>query len=70
MRNIFILNEIWMQDKNIYFGIGTHFTWLKYFTYHLLPVLAPNYKHHILLSAEVREVCYSLHRPAKILRQR
>jgi hypothetical protein len=27
-----------------------HFTWLKYFTYHLLlvPVLAPKYKQHIL----------------------
>jgi len=50
MRDIFILNEIWAQDK-IYFG--KHFAWLKYFTYHLLlvPVLAPNYKQHILLPA-------------------
>jgi hypothetical protein len=25
------------------------FAWLKYFTYQLVPVLAPNYKQHILL---------------------
>jgi hypothetical protein len=28
--------------------------------FYLVPVLTPNYKHHILLSAEVRKVCYSL----------
>jgi len=33
---------------------------LKYFTYHLVPVLAPNYKQHILSPAKVRKVCYSL----------
>jgi D-alanyl-lipoteichoic acid acyltransferase DltB (MBOAT superfamily) len=42
MRDIFTLNEIWAQDKNIYFG--RHFAWLKYFTYQLVPVLAPNYE--------------------------
>jgi hypothetical protein len=57
-RGIFILNEIWAQDKNIYFG--KHFDWLKYFTYHLVLVLAPNYKQHILSPAEVRKVFYSL----------
>jgi hypothetical protein len=31
--------------KYIYFG--RHFAWLTYCTYHLLPVLAPNYKQHI-----------------------
>jgi hypothetical protein len=50
MRGIFILNEIWAQDK-IYFG--KHFAWLKYFTYRLVPVLAPNYKQHILSPAKV-----------------
>jgi hypothetical protein len=38
------LDEIWTQ--NLYFG--RHFAWLKYFTYHLVPVLAPNNKQHIL----------------------
>jgi hypothetical protein len=33
---------------------------LKYFAYRLVPVLAPNYKQHILLPAEVRDVCYSV----------
>jgi hypothetical protein len=35
MRDIFIFNEIRVQGK-IYFG--RHFAWLKYFTYHLVPV--------------------------------
>jgi hypothetical protein len=37
-----------------------HFTWLKYFTYRLVLVLALNYRQHILSPAEVRNVCYSL----------
>jgi hypothetical protein len=32
------------------------FAWLKYFTYHSVPVLAPNYKQHILSPANVRKV--------------
>jgi hypothetical protein len=36
------------------------FAWLEYFTHHLVPVLALNYKQQILLLAEVRKVCYSL----------
>jgi hypothetical protein len=36
-----------------------HFAWLKYFTHPLVPVLAPNYKQHILSPAEVRKVCCS-----------
>jgi hypothetical protein len=44
--------------KSICFG--KRFAWLKYFTYRLEPVLAPNYKQHILSSAEVRKVWYSL----------
>jgi hypothetical protein len=39
---------------------GRLFAWLKYFTDQLVPVLAPNYKQHILLPAEVRKECYSL----------
>jgi hypothetical protein len=52
MGEIFILNKIWVPDK-IYFD--RHFAWLKYFTYHLVPILAPNCKQHILSL-----VCYSL----------
>jgi hypothetical protein len=33
---------------------------LKYFTYHLAPLLAANYKQHILSTAKRRKVCYSL----------
>jgi hypothetical protein len=57
MWGIFIFNEIRAQGE-IYFG--RHFSWLKYFTYHSVPVLAPNYKQHILSPATVRELCYSL----------
>jgi hypothetical protein len=57
VRNIFIWNEIWAKSK---IHIDRHFLWLKYFTYHLVPVLDPNYKQHILSPANVRKVCYSL----------
>jgi hypothetical protein len=33
---------------------------MKYFTYQLIPVLAPNYKQHILFLAEDRKVYYLL----------
>jgi hypothetical protein len=33
---------------------------MTYFTYHSVPVLAPNYKQHILSSAKLRKECYSL----------
>jgi hypothetical protein len=36
-----------------------HFAWLTYFTYHLAPVLAPNYKQHILLLANIEK--YVIH---------
>jgi hypothetical protein len=41
---------------------GRNIAWLKYFTHDLLLVLvlAPNCKQHILLPAEVRNLCYSL----------
>jgi hypothetical protein len=51
------MNEIWTQDK-IHILIGT--AWLKYFTRHLVQVLAPNYKQHILSLAKARKVRYSL----------
>jgi hypothetical protein len=57
MRDILIFNEIRVQGK-IYFG--RHFAWLKYFTYHLVPVLAPNYKQNILSLDKIRKLCYSL----------
>jgi hypothetical protein len=41
-------------------AFGRHFAWLKYFTHPLVPVLAPNYKQHILSPALIREICYSL----------
>jgi hypothetical protein len=56
MRGIFTLNKIRTQDK-IYVFIGT---WLTYFTYHLVPVLAPNYRQHILSLSEVTKICSSL----------
>jgi hypothetical protein len=37
-----------------------HFAWLIYFTYQLVPVLARNYKQHILSLAKLKTVCYSL----------
>jgi hypothetical protein len=53
--------------------LGTYLFWTKYgckkkyifsqaqyFTCHLVAVLAPNYKQHILSPAEVRKECYSL----------
>jgi hypothetical protein len=46
-----------MQDE-ILILVGT---WLKFFIYHLVvPVLAPNYKQHILSPAKVKIECYSL----------
>jgi hypothetical protein len=54
MRDVFIFNEIWAQDK-IYRVFWQVFR-LKYFTYQLVPVLAPSYKQHILSPAKVREV--------------
>jgi hypothetical protein len=38
---------------------GSHFASLKYFTYHLVPVLAPKYKRHILSPPRFRNICYS-----------
>jgi hypothetical protein len=57
MMDIFILDDIWVQNKYI---LCSNLAFLKYFTYHLVPALAPNYKQHILSPAEVRKVCYSL----------
>jgi hypothetical protein len=37
-----------------------HFAWMKYFAYHLEPVLVPNNNQHILSPAKVRKVRYSL----------
>jgi hypothetical protein len=46
--------------RKIKYYFGRHFAWFKYFTYHLVPALAPKYKQHILSPATVRKVCYSL----------
>jgi hypothetical protein len=49
--------EVWAQHKTYNF-IDTLLGW--YFTYHLVLVLAPNYKMLILSSAKLRKVCYLL----------
>jgi hypothetical protein len=46
-----------MQGKTYF---DRHFAWLKYFTYHLQPVLALNYKQHILSPDKFTKVRYSL----------
>jgi hypothetical protein len=51
MRETFILKEILTQEKIICFG--------GHFACHLVPVLAPNYKQHILSPAKVGKVCSS-----------
>jgi hypothetical protein len=56
MRDVFILNKVWAQHKTYFFR---HFTWMTYFTHHL--VLVPNHNQHIFLLAKLRKVCYSLH---------
>jgi hypothetical protein len=50
MSDIFNLNETWAQDK-IHILVGTLVD--ENFTYHLVPVLAPNHKQHILSPAKV-----------------
>jgi hypothetical protein len=35
-------------------------TWLKYFTYHLVTILTPNYKQHILSPTKLRKICSPL----------
>jgi hypothetical protein len=52
------IKNIYILVHTLYFG--THFAWLKYFTHHLVPVMAPNYNQHIFSPAEDRKVCYSL----------
>jgi hypothetical protein len=53
MWDIFILNEIWEQGK-IYILIGTLLSLnILLIAYHLVPVLAPNSKQHILSPAKV-----------------
>jgi hypothetical protein len=54
---MFVFNEIWAQGKICFDRL---FACLKYFTHRLVPVLAPNYKQHILSPDKIREVCYSL----------
>jgi hypothetical protein len=58
MRDILILNEILTQDK-IY--ICMRLLGFNYFTYHSVPVLAPNYKQHILSPAKVNFLSVSQH---------
>jgi hypothetical protein len=56
MRDIFILNGILAQDRKKYFCRS--YVWLKYFTYHLVPLLALNYTQHILSAAKVIKLRY------------
>jgi hypothetical protein len=55
MRDVIVLKELWAQGK---ICICWNMYWLK--SFHLVPVLVPNYIQNILLPAEVRKVCYSL----------
>jgi hypothetical protein len=56
VRGIFILNEMWTQDKTYF---DNYFAWLKYFTYQLVTVLAPNYTQYILSPVKVRKASIS-----------
>jgi hypothetical protein len=58
MREVLILNAIWAQGKKYFDRL---FAWLKYYIYHLISILAPKYKQHILSPANVRKVCYVIH---------
>jgi hypothetical protein len=57
MRDIFILKEVWAQHKTYFFR---HLALITDFTYHLVPVLAPDYNQHIFSPAKLRKVRYSL----------
>jgi hypothetical protein len=59
MRDIFILNEIWVQDK-IYTSVGT-LIGLNILLTTYKPAQAPNCKQHILSSAKVRFLSVSQH---------
>jgi hypothetical protein len=61
LRELFVWGTYLFYTKygckvNIYFG--RKFVCLKYFTCQLVPVLAPNYKQHILSLAKLRKECY------------
>jgi hypothetical protein len=58
-KDILILNEIWVQDFFI-FLYALCLVEIICITYFLAPVLAPNYKQHILSPAAVRNVRHSL----------
>jgi hypothetical protein len=50
----------WIKYRRKVKCIFWYALWLVeiFFTYHVIPVLAPNYKHNILLPSNVRKVCY------------
>jgi hypothetical protein len=52
MRDILILNKIWVQGKG---SVDRHFAYLKYFTFRLVKVPVPNCKQHSLSPAKVRK---------------
>jgi hypothetical protein len=58
MKTYLLLIKCGCKVKYIY--LDKHFARLKYCTYRLVPVLASNYKQHILSPAKVRKVCFSL----------
>jgi hypothetical protein len=53
MRDTFILKEVWAQHETFF----KQYAWMTHFTYHLVPVLALNYKQPILSLAKPRKVC-------------
>jgi hypothetical protein len=54
MRDIFILNEMWVKGK--IYNFDRHFAWFNYFTYLLVSALAPNNKQHIFPPAKARKI--------------
>jgi hypothetical protein len=56
MRDIFILNEMWVKGKIYIFD--RHSAWFNYFTYLLVSALTPNNKQHIFPPAKARKIRY------------
>jgi hypothetical protein len=48
------------MDARFHIHFDWHFPWLKYFAYHLVSVLAPNYKQNILSPAKVEKYVIQL----------
>jgi hypothetical protein len=58
VKAIFLLNEIWAQDKIYIFVENLPGSNILFNTYQLVPALAPNSKQHILSPVKVRKECH------------